>query len=225
MSIGFSLAEWCRRLPMLLLAATLMSGVVVLSGCKKAESPVANTPDPALNKPTGPSPDLRQVNPYEFLAMIPEGGKAPAFQIKAVGGEVVDSAKIPGQYLVMVFFQGSFCPVCGHQLETYQQHLDTLKKLGAAVVAISHDDAKDSMKTVAEHGLTFPVIADPKQDLIKTYGVANVVKSGLAYPTVYVLDKSGTVRLAYAHPDGERLEAPKLIQFLKTGNRNILNVK
>lgn len=223
MTIGFSLAVWCHRLSLVLVAAVMMSGVFALTGCNKTQTPETDTT--SLNKPTGPSPDLRQVNPYEFLAMIPEGGKAPAFQLKAVGGELVDTTKIPGKYLVMIFFQGSFCPVCGHQLETYQQQLDTLKQLGASVVAISHDDNKESLKTVAEHGLTYPVVADPKQELIKTYGVANVVKAGLAYPTVYVLEKSGTVKLAYAHPEGERLEAPKLIQFLKTGNRNILNVK
>lgn len=191
---------------------------VSLAGCDSAAPGAGVKASP--NAPSVASPDLSEVNPHDYLGLVDEGKPAPVKTFKAIDGSKIDA--LTSKYTVLIFFQGSFCSVCGHQLETYQKHLSALKSLGVHVVGISHDDVKESYKTMGEHGLSFPIVADPQGKLIRAFGVENVVKHGIAYPSVYILEKNGTVKLAFADPNGTRLEAPELMTYLKTGKRPVL---
>ncbi|MFM7468545.1 MAG: peroxiredoxin family protein [Vampirovibrionales bacterium] len=210
-----------REKSFLLWGAMVLGCIAVwggLSGCEKTSDALQGSQSP--NAPSVASPDLSEVNPHDYLGLTDAGKPAPVKTFQAVDGKKVDLKN--SKYTVAIFFQGSFCSVCGHQLETYQKHLSTLKQLGVQVVAISHDDKKESYKTIGEHGLSFPVVADPQGKLIKAFGVENIVKHGIAYPSLYVLTAEGTVKLAFADPNGTRLEAPELIAYLKTGKPPVL---
>lgn len=161
------------------------------------------------------SPDLRQADPYQFLDPIPVGKKAPNFSVKTAEGKTISLAQYKGKKnLVMVFYQGSFCPVCGAQLTNIQQHLGDFKKQDAEVIAVSADDAVHAMSTVGEHGLTFPVVPDQSKSLIKQFGVGNISKRGIAWPALYVIDKNGVVKLNFANAEGHRMHSNEILPVL-----------
>lgn len=161
------------------------------------------------------SPVLTQADAFEFLDLIPVGKKAPAFTAQTAEGKTIRLADYKGKKnLVLVFYQGSFCSVCGHQLTNIQENLSYYRVQDAEVIAISADDRAHALSSVGEHGLTFPVVPDADKKLIKLFGVSNISKKGIAWPSLYVLDKQGTVRLAFANAEGKRLHSDEILPVL-----------
>lgn len=206
----------------LALLAVAVATIGLLSG-KMPPPKTGETASPPVGSPTAEasaplsdaSPDLSQVNPVQFLDMIPVGQPAPNFTTTDVAGKPVTLASFKGKKnVVLIFFQGSFCSVCGHQLENIQAHLSQIRAKDAEVLAISADDVQHSKKTKGEHGLDFEVIPDPNRKLIREFGVANITRQNIAFPTAYVIDKKGIVRLSYAHPQGQRIQSDGLLDAL-----------
>lgn len=181
-----------------------------------SEAPASTSNTQVASKPAESlSPVLTQADAFEFLDLIPVGKKAPAFTAQTADGKPIRLADFKGKKnLVLVFYQGSFCSVCGHQLSNIQENLSYYRAQDAEVIAISADDRAHALTSVGEHGLTFHVIPDAEKKLIKQFGVSNISKKGIAWPSLYVLDKQGTVRLAFANAEGKRLHSDEILPVL-----------
>jgi peroxiredoxin len=66
-----------------------------------------------------------------------------------------------GQFGVVLFFRGAWCPYCNGQLRAFQRASATLADVGVRVVALSVDDEATTVGLIAKHGLTFPVGSAP----------------------------------------------------------------
>jgi len=81
------------------------------------------------------------------------------------------------------------------------------KNQGAVVVAVAvwakEDPTQCAKKFAREHGLSFPVLVDAKDQVVKAYGVS-------AVPTNLVLDKKGAVRYR-----GEGFDPPGIQKALE----------
>src|SRR5215469_12359695 len=62
-----------------------------------------------------------------------------------------------GDFGVVLFFRGAWCPYCNSQLRAFQRAGDSFAETGIKVVALSVDDEATTAKLIAKHGLTFPV--------------------------------------------------------------------
>jgi len=62
-----------------------------------------------------------------------------------------------GDFGVMLFYRGSWCPYCNAQLRAFERAGQTLADNGIRVVALSVDDKETTAALVAKHKLTFPV--------------------------------------------------------------------
>lgn len=175
--------------------------------------------------PTGPqlaekpveslSPMLTQTDAYEFLDPVPVGKKAPDFTAKTADGKTIHLTDFKGKKnLVMVFYQGSFCSVCGHQLANIQENMSHFKAQDAEIIAVSADDAAHALNSVGEHGLTFNVVPDPDKKVIKSFGIGNISKKNIAWPSLFVVDKKGIVRLSFASREGKRLHSNEILPVL-----------
>lgn len=161
------------------------------------------------------SPIVNQMNPTQFLAPIPVGKKAPNFSIKDANGKTVQLSQYSGKKnVVVVFYSGNKCPVCGQQLENLQNHLQDFKTQDAEIIAISADTPTDAKKSIGEHGLSFTIVPDTNKEIIKLFGIANVSHDGAAWPSSFVIDKQGIVRLSVADPGGKRLHSNELLPAL-----------
>jgi peroxiredoxin len=180
----------------------------------------ASTPGPAIasgaEAPNSSlSPDLSKVDAYQFLDPVTVGKTAPDFTAKTADGKTIRLSDFKGKKnVVLAFYQGSFCTVCGAQLTNFQKHLSDFKAQDAEIVAISADDALHAMQSVGEHGLTFKVVPDAKKEIIRKYGVANVSRKHIAWPSLFVVDKQGKVQLSYASQEGHRLHSNEVLPVL-----------
>lgn len=180
-------------------------------------APVAASPGPRLAaQPTRSfSPVLTQADAYEFLDPVPVGKKAPDFTAQTTEGKTIHMRDFIGKKnLVLVFYQGSFCPVCGHQLSNLQENLSSFKAQDAEIIAVSADDALHALNSVGEYGLTFNVVPDQNKKLIKAFGVGNISRKDIAWPALFVVDKKGVVRLSFANREGHRLHSNEILPVL-----------
>lgn len=165
--------------------------------------------------PVSLSPDLSHTDAYEFLDPVPVGKAAPNFTATTADGKTIKLSNYKGKKnLVLVFYQGSFCSVCGAQLTNLQNHLSNFKEQDAEIIAISADDKAHALQSVGEHGLTFPVVPDEHKKLIGQFGIGNVSKHGIAWPSLFVVDKKGIVQLSFANQEGHRLHSNEILPVL-----------
>jgi peroxiredoxin len=88
--------------------------------------------------------------------LLTPGDAFPALMLKRPGGDTLE-LPLPGEYTVVLFYRGSWCPYCNAQLRAFQRAQDKLTELGARVVALSIDDEATTQATIDKHGLTYPV--------------------------------------------------------------------
>jgi peroxiredoxin len=167
------------------------------------------------NAPVSLSPDLSHTDAYEFIDPVPVGHQAPDFTATTADGKPIKLSQYKGKKnLVLVFYQGSFCSVCGAQLTNLQNHMSAFKQQDAEIIAISADDKVHALQSVGEHGLTFPVVPDDAKKIIQKFGIANVSKKGIAWPSAFVIDKKGVVQMSYASQEGHRLHSNEILPVL-----------
>jgi peroxiredoxin len=92
------------------------------------------------------------------MPLLHPGDTFPGLTLTAPGGETV---KVPdafaGQFGVLLFYRGSWCPYCNAQLRAFQRASTVLAETGTRVAALSVDDEATTAGLIAKHGLTFPV--------------------------------------------------------------------
>jgi peroxiredoxin (alkyl hydroperoxide reductase subunit C) len=190
---------------------TTSSSTAESSATTKVAAEPSTSPAPTVSL----TPDLSHTDAYEFLDPVRVGKAAPDFTAKTADGKRIHLADFKGKKnLVLVFYQGSFCSVCGAQLANIQSHLSDFKNQDAEVIAISADDEAHAMQSVGEHGLTFNVVPDPDKKIIQKYGIANVSKRGIAWPSLFVVDKKGLVKLSFASQEGHRMHSNEILPVL-----------
>lgn len=153
------------------------------------------------------------------------GDKAPDFMGYDQKGKQVELKKILEQGPVVLFFyQGKWSPVCSRYLNNYQDSLKVLTDQGFNVVAITPESIENVEQTVKLHNLTFTVIYDCQERIMKDYDVMfsvtkayqDQIKSSfsidiaenngrdaarLPVPATYIINKDGIIVAVQFDPD------------------------
>src|ERR1700722_18282417 len=92
------------------------------------------------------------------MPLLNPGDPFPQLTISTTGGQALTlPGAFAGDYAVVLFFRGSWCPYCNAQLRAFQRAGDALAGTGIKVAALSVDDEAATARLIAKHGLTFPV--------------------------------------------------------------------
>ena len=83
-------------------------------------------------------------------------------------------------------------------MRSIEQNLDNFKQAGIHPIAISVDNQEASRNLSQEQGYTFPILSDPKAEVIRRYDLvhagAGANGEDIARPAEFLVDSSGTVR-------------------------------
>jgi peroxiredoxin len=100
------------------------------------------------------------------------GDKAPHFVLNDATGRAVSSRELLAQgSLVVSFYRGVWCPYCNFELQALEAALPSIRDAGASLVAISPQIAVNSMKSMRDNRLTFPILSDTHNDVAAAFGV------------------------------------------------------
>jgi peroxiredoxin len=107
------------------------------------------------------------------------GDKAPDFTGYDQTGKMVDSKKLLEKGpIVLFFYRGKWCSACNRYLDYYQDSLNIITDQGFNVIAITPESIENVEQTVKFHKLTFTVIYDCQEKIMKDFDVMfNVTKA------------------------------------------------
>lgn len=107
------------------------------------------------------------------------GDKAPEFTGYDQKGKMVESKKLLEKGpMVLFFYRGKWCPVCSRYLNNYQDSLNLITDQGVNFLAITPESIENVEQTVKFHNISFTVIYDCQEKIMKDYDVMfNVTKA------------------------------------------------
>lgn len=116
------------------------------------------------------------------------GQRAPRLETELVDGRMLPARRLEGR-VQLHYFWATWCPICKSDMPRLQRLYETYRPLGLEIVAQSLDD---DASVVIEHwrarGYTFPV-AMRSEETRSGFGAIR------GTPTLFLIDRSGTVRL------------------------------
>ena len=102
---------------------------------------------------------------------IVQGVKLPPITLRLVDGNTLKLPdELPGRYLALLFYRGTWCPYCKRQLASYQAKQGELESAGVTVVAAAVDPLAQTKEMVESLGLTFPVAYGVTDADVTEYG-------------------------------------------------------
>lgn len=130
------------------------------------------------------------------------GDKAPDFKLPDTDKVMRGPSDYRGKNLILAFFPAVFSGVCDKEMCAFRDSLGELNRANVDVLAVSVDGMHPNKEFKNKHSLNFPVLSDYQHKAIKAYGVEWPNFAGLdgftvATRSIFVVDKSGTVRYAW----------------------------
>ena len=118
---------------------------------------------------------------------------APKLTLASLTGENMSLSKFQGQ-VVLVNNWATWCPPCKAEMPSLQSYFEDHAPDGFTIIGIeSGETAEEVSQFVDSYGLTFQIWLDPN-------GKALLVFHNNNLPSSYVVDRQGTVRLAWTGP-------------------------
>lgn len=173
------------------------------------------------------------------------GDVAPQFSLVDQNGKSHKLADYKGKWVVLYFYPKDQTPGCTTQACNFTENVFAFRKAGAQILGVSVDDADshkafekalsknakisgENQKLIEEHGLPFPLLADPTYETAKHYGVLSKLNLPdgksmvIASRDTFLIDPSGKVAKHYdVTPDkleGHSKEVLADIEALKAKN-------
>jgi peroxiredoxin len=108
----------------------------------------------------------------------------------------------------VVFFVRSadWCPYCQRQLADVNGRLSEFEALGLSVVSVSVDEVAEIEKFAEAQSIRYTMLADPQGAINEALGIRDPqypvgsAAFGVPRPVLYVIDRSGEIRLRYMEP-------------------------
>lgn len=137
----------------------------------------------AAARPAGPGGD-DSVIPVEVN--VP----APALQLQNTRGEIESLEDYRGR-VVLINNWATWCPPCRAEMPTLQSYYEAHEAEGLTVIGIEAGQPAPEVRAFADSfELTFPVWVDTETTALEAFHNASL-------PNSYVIDRTGTVRLAW----------------------------
>lgn len=131
------------------------------------------------------------------------GTPAPDFNLPSTPDQDVSLHDFRGRPVILAFYPADWSPVCGDQMELYNQILPEFQKYDAELMGISVDGSWSHRAFSIDKKLHFPILSDfePKGRVGRMYGVYDE-KKGREKRALFVIDKDGIIRWSYVSPSG-----------------------
>jgi peroxiredoxin Q/BCP len=131
------------------------------------------------------------------------GTPAPAFRLQDQNGQWHTLDEYKGKWLVLYFYPKDQTPGCTTQACEFRDNVFAFRDANAVIVGISVDDVESHKKFESKHSLPFTLLADPKKETTKAYGVLKkfMLTVELAKRETFLIDPNGRIAKIYRDVD------------------------
>lgn len=149
-------------------------------------------------------------------ADVPQAGAmAPEFALPDQDGKLRQLKDYRGQWVVLYFYPKDDTPGCTQQACKFRDDLHGLTALGAQVLGVSVDDTLSHKKFADKYNLPFPLLADEKATVARSYGaVTDVLVVKFAKRYTFLINPQGKIAKTYLQVDTSR-HSQEIIDDLK----------
>ena len=129
------------------------------------------------------------------MPLLNPGDTFPRLTITVTGGQTLTLPDaFTGDFAVVLFYRGAWCPYCNAQLRAFQRSGPALAGAGIKVAALSVDDEAARAELAAENGVDFPVGSGADATAVAALTGAFVNPDPVfLQSTGFVLDPAGNV--------------------------------
>ncbi|OIO64701.1 peroxiredoxin [Candidatus Woesearchaeota archaeon CG1_02_57_44] len=146
------------------------------------------------------------------------GKPAPVFAVKAYHDDKFMDVSLDdyrGKWVILFFYPADFTFVCPTELSELADNYAELQKLGAEVLSIS-TDTEFVHKAWHDHSpaikkIQFPMLADPKREVAKSYNVY-IAEEGLALRGTFIIDPDGVLQAMEVNSNNIGRSATELVR-------------
>jgi peroxiredoxin len=155
---------------------------------------------------------------------LPDRYGAPVSLIELISPTIRKQAGDPeGQWVLLVFYRGYWCPICNADLRNFQQNLAEFTDRGVQIVAISSDQAATTRRHADKQGYTLTFLSDTRADVIRRY---NLLREGeglrpdqVARPAQFLIDPERIVRWSNLPDEHAPLASERILEVLDSLGR------
>jgi thiol-disulfide isomerase/thioredoxin len=134
-----------------------------------------------------------------------EGQAPPSVTVTEFGSGATFSLKDYKGKVVLIDFWGTWCGPCMRQMPKLKALYEKYQSAGLEIVSIHTSNGSENLPDyLAKKSLPWIHLVDREDSTVKTFFVPH-------YPSLYLLDRSGKVRVALAHPQGIEETVKKLL--------------
>ena len=133
--------------------------------------------------------------------ILAAGTVAPAFSLHVTPDQKLLLSELRGKPVILAFYPADWSPVCGDQMELYNEILPEFQKHGAELIGVSVDGVWCHEAFAKDRHLHFPLAADfePKGQIAMSYG-AYRAEEGVCERALFVVDRNGVIAWSYRSP-------------------------
>ncbi len=148
--------------------------------------------------------------------MLATGTMAPEFELYSSPYQKIRLSELRGRKVILAFYPADWSPVCGDQMNLYNELEEYFIRYNARLIGISVDSRWCHSAFSEHHHFYFPLLADfePKGAVATLYDVYNKV-SGESERALYVIDERGVILWAYLSPVGINPGADGILDALE----------
>jgi len=149
--------------------------------------------------------------------------KAPDFNSVDQNGEKIALKDYKGNWVVLYFYPRADTPGCSIEACSFRDSFQRVEKIGAVVLGVSPDTAKDQKKFVDKFDLPFTLVADADKKICNAYGVMQEKNMygkkvmGVAR-TTFIIGPDGKIKHIFekVKPEGH---AEQVLEWLKEAQK------
>lgn len=148
--------------------------------------------------------------------MLPIGTLAPRFELHASPDQRLNLEDLRGRKVILAFYPADWSPVCGSQMNLYNEMEEYFTRFNAQLLGISVDSRWCHAAYREQNEFYFPLLADfePKGEVSKLYEAYDET-TGECRRALYVIDEAGTIIWSYLSPIDENPGADGILRVLE----------
>ncbi len=177
-------------------------------------------------------------NSAQDICPIMVGSHIPSITLPDRSGNLVNiQDTLSDKPAVLIFYRGGWCPYCNYQLSNMLLVEEYLDRLGYNIFGISPSSVKYLTSDTTPHFMKFQLLSDASMEISRQFGIAYRLDDDqhgawkqeyniditqyseqshrqLPVPSVFIVDRTGTIRYRFVHPDYTiRLRTEKLLMM------------